>query len=966
MKAVPFVAGIISLLASAAYCQSSLPAAPSRFVPKGARYGALSSPMSSQKATTGRRRSMQASQGGLSFADAVTYSTGGYEVAGLAAVDVNGDGYPDLIVANGCGLSSGCTANGTVAVLLNNGNGTFAPAVNYSSGGYQASSVAVSDVNGDGKPDIVVVNACGASSNCTTDSTVAVLLGNGDGTFGSAATYDTGGFGGQSLAIADVNGDGKPDLLVVNKCGTSSTCSTDGTVAVLPGNGDGTFQTAVNYDAGVPDSEMVAVGDVSGDGNPDLVVVNDCLLEFGTCDDAGGQIAGSVSILLGNGNGIFAPASNFYSGTPNASAVALADLNNGGYLDTVVNGGVSIGGEVAVLLGNGNGTFQNPTDYSLNAGIAGGVTAEDVNGDGKLDLEVWVPCGGNGGNCSQSSAPAGTAVLLGNGDGTFQAAQYFGSAGFAYGAGSSLAVADSDGDGRPDLVFTAGCADSGCATGSAELSIVGVLINTTTFPNSSPTTTALVSSLNPSNVGQFVTFAATVTPSGSSSTPAGTVSLNTGSTSLGVFSLSGGIATAEIATLPAGTQSITATYNGSSLFTSSTSAALSQVVRGILVSPSSLSFPTQNVGTSSPMTVTVTSTATTLVSISSIAITGANSSNFSQTNNCPGSLPAGGSCSINVTFSPNATASFLATLNISDSLPGSPQTVALAGSGVASIVLSPTSVTFPNQYVGTTGLPQTVTLTNNGGTAVTIASVSTSTSDFGSLSSCGNSVSPASSCAIGVFFDPTQGGSRSGVLAVTDNTNGALTVVLTGNGQDFSMSSPLSDATVTAGETATYVVDLSGLGGFNQTVALSCGGAPANATCSLSPDSVALKGSTPSTVNVTVTTGGSSARLTIPDFPSRPGGRLALWVSLAALPAFLLTGYGSRSRKRRFRGGFRSLGLLCLLSAVMVIPACGGGSSNNGNGSGTIPGTYILTLTGSFTSGSTNLTHTAKLTLVVR
>lgn len=974
MKSASFACALILLLASGALCQSSSPAAPNRFLPKTAGPGAPSLPTGSQTASSGRRRSMQSPQSELSFANAVTYSTGGYQAEAVAAVDVNGDSYPDLIVVNACGLNSGCTGNGTVAVLLNNGNGTFAPAVNYSSGGYMASSVAAGDVNGDGKPDIVVVNACGSTSfslpnGCPTDSTVAVLLGNGDGTFQSATIYDTGGFDGQSVVIADVNGDGKPDLLLVNRCGSSSTCASDGMVAVLLGNGDGTFQAAVNYDTGSQQSQMVAVGDVNGDGKPDLVAANPCLLEGGGCADVDGNFFGSVSILLGNGDGTFTLASNFYSGTDFTTAAALADLNNDGDLDIAVNENLADEyGDLGVLLGNGNGTFQSPTGgCGFNAGEAGNITVADLNGDGNLDLEMSVVCGGNGEDCNETGfAPAGAAICLGNGDATFQAAQYFGSIGNSYAMAPALAIADFNGDGRTDLAITAYCADNLCTTGAAEQSIVGVLINTTTFPNSSPTTTTLTSTPNPSNVGQPVTFTATVTPSGLSSTPAGTVNLSNGSTSLGVFALRAGVATAQIATLPAGTQSITATYNGSSVFTSSTSAAFPQAVRGIVVSPSSLNFPIQNAGTtSSPMTVTVTNTSLSAVSISSIAITGANSSTFSQTNNCPGSLPAGGGCSINVTFSPNATGSFAASLNISDSLPGSPQTVALTSSGLAGLVLSPASITFPNQYVGTTGLPQAVTVTNNGGSLITIASVTTSTSDFGSLSSCGNSVSPTLSCAIGVFFDPTQGGSRSGVLTVTDNTNGALTVALTGNGQDFSMTSSSSTATVAAGETATYVLDLSGLGGFNQTVALSCGGAPSNAACSISPDSVTLKGSTLSAVNVTVATAGSAARLN-PNLPSGRDSGLALWLSLAGMPGLLLVvSYGRGSRRRRSRT-FRLLGLLCLLSTLIIMPACGGGPNNNGNGGGTLPGTYSLTVTGSFTSGSTNLSHTLKLTLVVQ
>src|SRR5208282_1700274 len=124
--------------------------------------------------------------------------------------------------------------------------------VPYGSGGYHADSVAVADVNGDGKPDLLVANQCASSSNCNNGS-VGVLLGNGDGTFQAAVTYGSGGYYAESVAVADVNGDGKPDLVVANDCCAGGN-GDDGSVSVLLGNGDGTFQTAVTYGSGEPDA----------------------------------------------------------------------------------------------------------------------------------------------------------------------------------------------------------------------------------------------------------------------------------------------------------------------------------------------------------------------------------------------------------------------------------------------------------------------------------------------------------------------------------------------------------------------------------------------------------------------------------------------------------------------------------------------------------------------------------------
>ncbi|MGB2605936.1 MAG: FG-GAP-like repeat-containing protein [Candidatus Sulfotelmatobacter sp.] len=908
----------------------------------------------------------------------VNYDTGGILAGAVVAVDVNGDGKPDLVVVNGCGSDHSCFTDGSVGVLLNNGNGTFSTAVTYSSNGWSPAGVAFADVNGDGKPDIVVVNQCSAigSGYCTTDGTVAVLLGNGDGTFQAAVNYDSGGFQAVSVAIADVNADGHPDLVVLNQCGSSTLgpCASHGTIAVLLGNGDGTFQPALTYDTGGfeaddgLDAEAVAVADLRGDGKLDLVVANAC----GPPGCANGipPQPGSVGVLLGNGDGTFQAVTTYPTSAALTGSVAVADLNGDGKLDIVASDDCAttqpgctspiVGGHIDVFVGNGDGTFSVGSTYDTNARQTHGVAIADVNGDGIPDLEVVVLCAPYSTTCSFASS---VGVLLGNSGGTFQAATYFGPIGNPEGDGAiaGLAVADVDGDGRPDLLLTNSCQDINCLTDG----VVGVLINTSTFPNSVSSTTTLASSANPSNVGQSVTFTATVTPS-SGGTPTGTVSLFDGSTNLGLFALnSSGIATVANKTLPVGANSINATYNGDASLTPSTSAALSQVVLGFSLSSTSLNFATQNVGTTSgPQTVTLTNTEKTSIAISSISITGANSGNFAQTNNCPSALPANGSCTVSVTFTPSAPANFVANLSISDSFPGSPQVVALSGSGVIPPVsLSPLNLTFPDQYVGTSGLPQSLTLTNNSVSSVTISSVTTSTADFGSLNACGSTVASGSSCSIGVFFDPTQAGTRTGTLTVTTNPAAPLTATLTGMGQDFSLASSSPSATVTPGQTATYTVKVSPLGGFNQTVSLSCSGAPAQSTCSLSSDSVTLNGSAPASVTVTVATAGNSAALAPPSaFPNSPGA-LLLCMTLFGLPGLLVLRCSTaRGSKRRSR--FVPLLGLCVALFALSWLGCGG-SGSNGGGGGTPPATYNLSLTGTFASGSTTLTHSAKLTLVV-
>jgi hypothetical protein len=199
------------------------------------------------------------------------------------------------------------------------------------------------------------------------------------------------------------------------------------------------------------------------------------------------------------------------------------------------------------------------------------------------------------------------------------------------------------------------------------------------------TTTGVVSSPNPSNFNQAVTFTATVAPEGVG-TPTGTVTFLDGTKILGSSLLnSSGVATFTTSTLAVGTYSITSTYNGDSNFASSTSAVLSQVVQGtvaVTLSTTSLSFGNQAVNTTSAAkTVTLTNTGTATLDISSITFTGADPSDFAQTNTCGTTVAAKGKCTISVKFTPQATGTRTATLNVKDTANNSPQTVKLTGTG---------------------------------------------------------------------------------------------------------------------------------------------------------------------------------------------------------------------------------------------------------------------------------------------
>ncbi len=179
----------------------------------------------------------------VAFAPVVTYSTGGYYAYPIAAADVNGDGKTDVVVGKKIDENS---HDGVVGVLLGNGNGTLQAAVNYGTGGYDPAGVTVGHVNSDGKPDIVVAQD---NPYLPVSAQVGVLLGNGDGTFQTAVNYSVGPYYADSVVVVDMNGDGKADI--VDGQNNADLPGFNGLVGILMGNGDGTFQPVVTYSSGI-------------------------------------------------------------------------------------------------------------------------------------------------------------------------------------------------------------------------------------------------------------------------------------------------------------------------------------------------------------------------------------------------------------------------------------------------------------------------------------------------------------------------------------------------------------------------------------------------------------------------------------------------------------------------------------------------------------------------------------------
>jgi len=347
----------------------------------------------------------------------VVVSAGGPYSYAVVAGDFDNNINPDLAIVNRCLDASNCST-GSVGMMLGNGNGTFQPVVTYPTGGIESLIATVGDFNRDGSQDLAVLNNC-ATSTCANGS-VSVLLGRGDGTFQSPLNSSAGGYQSIGIATGDFNGDHVPDLAIANNCADSS-CASGGTVTVLMGKGDGTFKAPVSYASGGQGAFSVVVGDFNRDGILDLAVVNDCA--SASC------ASGSVGILLGNGDGTFKPAVTYPSGGQGAYSLVSADFNNDGFFDLAVvnncaNSTCSSGGAVGVLLGNGDGTFQPPIVSPSGGLYAYSLAVADFNSDGRADLAVTNEYG-NGGNSNGGTV----SVLLGNGDGTFQAAANYNSDG---------------------------------------------------------------------------------------------------------------------------------------------------------------------------------------------------------------------------------------------------------------------------------------------------------------------------------------------------------------------------------------------------------------------------------------------------------------------------------------------------------------------------------------------------------
>jgi len=838
----------------------------------------------------------------------------GTQPESVVVADFRGIGRSDLAVAN--------VVSDNVTILLSNGDGTFTQGASSPIPvGVFPGPIVVGDFNGDGKLDLVTANI--ASENLT------ILLGNGNGTFTPLAKSPAAGIEPVQVVTGDFNADGKLDLAVAN-------ASSNG-VRILLGNGDGTFTPVPAVSATGSSPVGIAIGDFNGDGKLDLAVAN--------------EYSNSVTVLLGNGDGTFMAAASPTAGT-NPIAIAAGDFNGDGKLDlAVANAGSN---NLTVLLGKGDGTFLAAASPA--AGVSPwGIAEADFNGDGKLDLAVANATSNN------------VSILLGNGDGTFTPSAS--SPGTGQNPGQ-IAIGDFNGDGQLDL-----------ATGNSGANSISVLLQqrpalwasvspaTLTFGNQDVGTKSAAQNITLSNSG---TAALTIN------------SIAIGGTNLGDFTqtntcgssvASGGSCTISVTFTPtaAGARSalVSVLDNASgSPQTVPLSGTGTTVSAGFL--PTSLTFPSQDVGTkSAAQSITLSNSGTAALTINSIAIGGTNLGDFTQTNTCGSSVASGGSCTISVTFTPTAAGTRSASVSVSDNASGSPQTVPLSGTGaspdftIQASTLSPSSI-----IVGQSGI-STITITSVNGFS---SAVSLTCSGLPVEAVC--SFSPNS-------VIPISNGTATATATITTSTStptGNSNVTITGTAESNSHSTPLAltvqaapdftvsagtvtPNTVSAGQSATSTISITSENGFNGAVSLTCSVSPTPSLasgCSFSSNSVTPSANGTVTSTLSISTTAATASLTR---PSSANGSNLFCALAVPVPGILMLGAAvrSRSRKRKLLG---FLAGFLFLAVITSLSGCGGGGGSHNNGNpGTPAGSYTITVNA---SGGSSIIHSTTVTLTVQ
>jgi hypothetical protein len=875
---------------------------------------------------------------------------GGFSLVtgGVAVGDFNGDGIPDLALAN-------YSAN-TVTILLGNGDGTFTASTVNLDTSLLAMTLAVGDFNGDGIQDLAV--QCANTSGSGSGGNVEILIGNGDGTFSvrpGPTTFSP--YFSSGVVVGDFNGDGIQDLAVAAQLVTSNPNS--GGVYMFFGNGDGTF-TAGGVLA--PGPQRFAVADFNGDG---ILDVAEAL-----------QLNGGLSIALGNGDGTFKAASQSVASLSSDSiyTIAVADFNGDGIPDLVVGGeGIGGGATVTVLMGKGDGTFtiapSSPGFVLPQSDEVNSIVVADFNGDGIPDLAVIE----DNPTTSLSTGLVNTytaTIFLGNGDGTFsqgpstvlQTAFY----------APTAATSDFNEDGAPDLavvgpnptnssgevsILLTASEESTATASSVFLSpgtthaIVATYAGDTNFAgstspalnlNTGPVTTSLTlsSSANSADYADAVTLTATLSPYSTpgASSNGSTVTFSSGGTTLGTGTLSSGVATLTTTALQAGTDPIQASYAGNGDLSASTSTAFSLTVKPATLTVNAFNASRAYGAPNPPLTGTVSGEVNGDTFSVNVSTTATQASPV-------GAYPVVPSAS-GADLADYSVNTVNGTLTVSQATP--------------SVTVTPSSSSITTAQ----GLTATVTVSLTSGSPAPSGTVTLTSGSYTSAATNLQSGSAAISIPAGSLATGTDTLTASYSGDANDNANmGAASIIVTVPPAIGVTGSAVSVAPgATTGNNSTITVTPTG--GFAGIVVLTAAvtsspsGAQYPPTLSFgATNPVNIAGNSAGTATLTIsTTAPTNSALVQPNRPGIP------WYAAggAALACMLL--FGIPARRRSWRTMLALLALLVTLTAG--VGACGGSNSGKGGGggiAGTTAGNYTVTVTAA--SGSISATGAVTLTV---
>lgn len=626
-------------------------------------------------------------------------SSASVSASAIAAGDFNKDGFQDLVVAD-----QGANA---FEIFAGNGSGNLAAPLRYFSGTNPA-AIATGDFNKDGKLDVAIVNLG--------DADVAIALGNGDGTFQDIESYISGSEV-SSVVLGDFNKDGKTDFLVnSNSAGSNS-------VNLFTGNGKGSFTLA----ATVPFSGFspsIAAQDFNQDKNLDFVVAN--------------SSANQVSVVFGNGNGTFSSSIATYSTDSNPVSVAVGDFNKDGYPDIVTAN--SSANDVSVLLNTKTGSFNPAIPYPVGTNPVA-VAVADLNNDGFPDIVV------------ANSGSNNISVLMNNGNGTFAAA-------VPYNVGnvpSSIATAELNGDLFADLIVVNKTDNS-----------VSVLLG-----NGDGTFQAAVPYTIP-GTGMVNAIAADITADGILDL----VIAETTTNSVGVMPGNGdgtfqGSVNYKVGLMPTAVAAADVSGDGKvdvlsgNFGSADVSVLINQTPAAVLsATPTSLAFGNGQVGSSSASkTITLTNKGNTVLNIASITT----SADYPMTTTCGSTLASLGTCTVTVTFSPSFPGAIKGTLTVVGSVTGDYLVVPISGTGQFPMVVSPLTLSFPSTAVGSTSASQTVTVINQSSSAQTFTF--SATGNYNATGSgtapCNGTLAGLAKCTVSVSLSPTQSGAINGSFIVS-------------------------------------------------------------------------------------------------------------------------------------------------------------------------------------------------------